>query len=103
MPYPPQLWPGLHWGDQTETGEQTEGTLRCLQERDDGEFSCGGVCVENHHPINWEETSVLGRARGKGELQHEVGTEHTDYNRDRGWEIPGCWEDMMGEAIVTNL
>ena len=23
---------------------------------------------ENHHPINWEETSVLDRARGQGEL-----------------------------------
>ena len=23
---------------------------------------------ENHHPINWEETSVLDRARGQGGL-----------------------------------
>ena len=23
---------------------------------------------ESHHPINWEETSVLGRAGGQGEL-----------------------------------
>ena len=22
---------------------------------------------ENHHPINWEETSVLDRAKGQGE------------------------------------
>ena len=43
--YPLQLRPGLHWGDQTETGEETEGTPRCLREGDDGEVCCSGVCV----------------------------------------------------------
>ena len=28
--YPLQLWPGLHRGDQTEIGGETEGTPRCL-------------------------------------------------------------------------
>ena len=26
-----------------------------------------GRVWENHHPVNWEETSVLDRARGQGE------------------------------------
>ena len=43
--YPLQLRPGLHWGDQMETGDKTEGTPGCLQEGDDGEVSCSGACV----------------------------------------------------------
>ena len=31
--------------DQTETGDEAEGTPRCLRERDDGEVSCSGTCV----------------------------------------------------------
>ena len=43
--YPLQLRPGLHRGDQTETGDKAEGTLGCLREGDDGEVSCSGTCV----------------------------------------------------------
>ena len=47
--------------------------------------------MENYHPNNWEETSVLGRARGQGELlpkealhiQMTPAKEH--FNRDKGW------------------
>ena len=52
--YPLQLWPGLYWGDQTETGDKTEETPEHLQEGDDGEAVAGHVW-ENHHPINWED------------------------------------------------
>ena len=46
--------------------------------------------MENYHPINWEEISVLGRARGQGKLllkeslhiQMTHAEEH--FNRDRG-------------------
>ena len=48
--YPLQLWPGLHRGDQTETGDETEGTPRCLREGDDGEASCSGACVGESPP-----------------------------------------------------
>ena len=42
--YPLQLWPGLQWGDQMETGDETEETPRCLQEGDDGEVGCSRAC-----------------------------------------------------------
>ena len=52
---------------------------------------------ENHHPINWEETSVVDRARRHGELMlkealHIQMTPAGDrFNRDGGVELPGCW------------
>ena len=45
IPYSLQLEPGLHWGDQTENKDQTDGTRRCLREGDDGEVSCSGPCM----------------------------------------------------------
>ena len=39
---------GFHWGDQMETGDETEGTPRCLQEGDDGE-----VAVAEHVSSGW--------------------------------------------------
>ena len=52
---------------------------------------------ENHHPIRWEETSVVDRARRQGELLlkealHIQMTPAEDrFNRDGGVELPGCW------------
>ena len=51
--------------DQTETGDETEGTPEYPQEGDDGEISFGGACTENYHPIHLEETSALDHDRGQ--------------------------------------
>ena len=40
-----QTRPSLHRRDQTETGDETEGTPRCLREGDDGKVNCSGACV----------------------------------------------------------
>ena len=64
-----QLWRGLHWGDQKETGDETEGTPRCLQEGDDGEICCSGACVGespsnrllgDHSAGPWQRTGAVG-------------------------------------------
>ena len=49
---------------------------------------------ENHHPINWEETSVLDRELHvllKEALHIQMTPAEERFNRDRGLEIPGCW------------
>jgi len=49
---------------------------------------------ENHHHINWEETTVLDRVRGQGKLQlkealhMEMTPAEECFNQDRGLEIP---------------
>ena len=51
----------------------------------------------HHHPINWDEMSVMAHARGQGELLlkeaiHIQMTPAEDrFNRDGGVELPGCW------------
>ena len=73
--YPLQLWPSPHRRDQTETGDEAEGTPRCLREGDDGEVSCSGTCVGapppdplggDHHTGPWQRTGVVG----EGGLAH---------------------------------
>ena len=55
---------------------------------------------ENHHPIHWEETTVLDHGRGQELLVKEVlhiemtPTEEC-FNRDRGLKVPGCWTAVM--------
>jgi len=75
--YPLQLQPGLHQGDQAETGDETEGTPRCLREADDGEVCCSRACVgespsdrlEGDHGAGpWQRTGTAG----------EGGTAHSD-------------------------
>ena len=81
-----QLWPGLHWGDQTETGDKTEGTPRCRM------FGFGSACMENHHPIHWEETTVLDHGRGQEEFLHiQMTPSEEQLNQKGGLEVPGCW------------
>ena len=50
MAYSLQLWPGLHWRDQMETGDKAEGTPGCLQEGDDGQVGCSGAYVGEPPP-----------------------------------------------------
>ena len=56
---------------------------------------------ENHHPIRWEETSIVDRARRHGELLlkealHIQMTPAEDrFNCNGGVELPGCWIAML--------
>ena len=55
----------------------------------------------HHHPILWEETAVIDRAKRQRELLikealniHLVPGEER-INRDTGAEIPACWKPVM--------
>ena len=49
----------------------------------------------NHHPIKWEEVSVVDRARTAKELLMKetihIRLNHPSLNRDEGLELPRCW------------
>ena len=49
----------------------------------------------NHHPIKWEEVSVIDRARTAKELLVKeaihIQLNHPSLNRDGGLELPRCW------------
>ena len=50
---------------------------------------------ENHHPIKWEEATVIDQARTHKELLLKeailIRLQHPHLNRDGGLELPGCW------------
>ena len=51
---------------------------------------------EHHHPIKWQDTRVIDRARRPKELQlkealHIQTSTEELLNRDIGLEVPGCW------------
>ena len=51
---------------------------------------------EHHHPIHWEETTVLDHGRGqellvKEALHIQMTPVKERFNRDGGLEVPGCW------------
>ena len=55
---------------------------------------------ENHHPIYWEETTVLDHGRGqellvKEALHIQMKSSEEYFNRDGGLEVPGCWSAVM--------
>ena len=55
---------------------------------------------ENHHPIDWEETTVLDHGRGqelllKEALHIQMTPLEEGFNRDGGLEVPGCWIAVM--------
>ena len=66
---------------------------------------------EHHHPIHWEETTMLDRGRGqellvKKALHIQMTPVEECFNRDGGLEVPGCWTTVMrrqGGAILTDL
>ena len=67
---------------------------------------------EHHHPIHWEETTVLDHGRGqellvKEALHIQMTPMEERFNRDGGLEVPGCWTVVMrrqgGGAILTDL
>ena len=73
--------------------------------------SCGQVYIgetkrrletrlKNHHPIDWEETTVLDRGRGqelllKEALHIQMTPSEECSNRDGGLKVPGCWIAVM--------
>ena len=70
--YPLQLRPSLHRRDQTETGDETEGTPRCLQRGMMEKSAVAEHAWEHHHPIHREETTVLDHDRGQELLVKEA-------------------------------
>ena len=66
---------------------------------------------EHHHPIHWEETTVLDHGRRqellmKEALHIQMTPVEERFNRDGGLEVPGCWTAVMrrqGGAILTDL
>ena len=51
---------------------------------------------EHHHPIYWEETTVLDHGRGqellvKEALHIQMTPVEEHFNQDGGLEVPGCW------------
>ena len=58
---------------------------------------------ENHHPIRWEETTVIDQARTPKELMLKeaihIRLNRPSLNRDGGLELPGCWMAALRKAI----
>ena len=55
---------------------------------------------QNHHPIDWEETTVLDRGKGqelllKEALHIQMTPSEERFNRDEGLEVSGCWIAVM--------
>ena len=95
--YPLQLRPSLHQRDQTEAGDETEGTLGCLQEGEDGEISCSGACAPlnplggDHCTGPWQRTGVVG----EGDPAHPDDTCGGALQPRWKTEVPGCWTAVM--------
>ena len=94
-----QLWPSLHRRDQTETGDEANRTPRCMQEGMMEKSAVAEHAWEHHHPIHWEETTVLDHGRGqllvKEALHIQMTPVEEHFNRDGGLEFPGCWTAVM--------
>ena len=63
---------------------------------------------ENHHPISWEETTVLDHGRGqellvKEALHIQMILSEERFNRDGGLEVPGCWTTVMRREEQSSL
>ena len=86
--------PCQHQGDQTETGDETEGTRGCLQEGDDGEVSCNGACVEES-PSNRLGGHHIAGPRQRTGAAGEGGTAHPDDTLrgalQLGWRTGSPW------------
>ena len=61
---------------------------------------------KEHHPIRWQETSVIDRASRFGELRVKealhihLTPEDQRFNRDVGLELPGCWVSTLKTMCV---
>ena len=81
-----QLWQEVHWGDSEEARDEDEGALE--------KSALAEHAWENHHPIKWEEATVIDQARTNKELLLKeaihIRLQHPHLNRDGGLELPGC-------------
>ena len=62
---------------------------------------------EHHHPIHWEETTVLDHGRGqellvKEALHIQMTPVEERFNRDGGLDVPGCWTAVMRQGGRSN-
>jgi len=89
---------GLHWRDQTETGDQTEGTLRCLLEKNDREVSCVGAYVGEPPPHQLGEGIMLDL-----EVLHlQMTPAEERFNWDRG-RVAGPHDEETGREEQSSL
>ena len=64
---------------------------------------------ENHHPIHWEETTVLDHDKEqkllvKKALHSQMIPTEERFNQDGGLEVPGCWTTVTRrQEGKTNL
>ena len=109
--YPLQLQPGLHWGDQTETGDETEGTPRCLRKGDDREVSCSGACMGESPSdrLGGDQSAGLRQRTGAvadGGSAHPddtlASTEMEDWLLDRCDEEAGR-EEQSSPTLTSNV
>ena len=59
---------------------------------------------ENHHLIDWEETTVLYHGRGqellvKEGLYIQMTSSEGHFNKDGGLEVPGCCTTQMRRQV----
>ena len=104
--YPLQLQPGLHRGDQTGTGDETEGTLRCLREGDDGEVSCSGECMGespsdrlggDHSAGPWQRTGAVGEGGPTHSDDTLRGALQPRWRTESPWLLDCCDEEAGRE------
>ena len=99
--HPLQLRPGLHWGDQMETGDKAEGNRDACERGMMEKSAVAEHAWENHHPIDWEETTVLDDSRGQELLEAlhiQMTPSEERFNRDGGLEVPCCWIAVMRQG-----
>ena len=65
-----------------------------------GKLAVAEHALEDHHPIHWEETTVLDHGRGqqllvKEALHIQITPSKHQFNRDGGLEVSGCWTTVM--------
>ena len=98
-----QLWPGLHWGGQTETGDETEGASGYLRQGDDREVGHSGTCMEQLPP----QTLVLDHDReqeinAKEALHIQMTPTEECFKRDREL-VAGVCDEETGREEQSSL
>ena len=103
IPDPLQLRKGLHRRNQAEVKNKGQRTPRQLWEGSNREVSDSRACMGNHHPIKWEDTSVVEQVRRSKELMlkealHiQLMPSEERFNRDVGIELPDCLDCDTGD------
>ena len=78
---------------ETRLKEHKDACIKCLADKS----AIAEHAWTNDHPINWTETRVLQRASRtmelvlKEALSIRTTPENARFNRDEGYELPGCW------------